>query len=118
MKQILDVEVKSWHLEECLEKFDRTPFAIALEDRLKIWNSVFYCIEYENRVQFWKGRKNIYADYLTMKGLYACFYKFVKAYDSIRTHELPDIEDILDMGDAYRMIKVVHPFSFKAEVEY
>ena len=117
MKKILDVEVKSCHLMECLDRFNRTPFATALEDSLKIRDDFFFCVEYENSVQFWKGRKNIYANYLTMKGIYNCFYKFVKEYNSIRKHKPPDIEDILDMGDKYRLDKFIYPFSFKAEVE-
>ena len=120
MKQILDIEVESWHLDECLEKFEKTPFALALEDHLKIRNSGFFCWEYERGTHFWKDTKktkDIRAEFLSMTGLYVDFYKFVKAYDSIRTHEPPDMEDILDMADAYRMIKVVYPFSFQAEVE-
>ena len=123
MKQILDVEVKSWHLRECLDKFEMTPFTIALMDHLKIWDSSFFCSENGTNVHIFndkmriKDRKYIKANYLTMKDLYACFYKFVKAYSSIRNHKPPRIEDILGMGDACKRAKAVCPFSFKAEVD-
>ena len=118
------IEATQDHIEKSLTGFHATPFALALKDKINL-QYTFPIEERYGRIhlmhtKFNRERKSeeflLEANFLTKRELNGAFFKFISAYERIREKESPEIEDILEMGDAYKMIEDVRPFEFRVRI--